>query len=289
MWWVTRGGWIPPVQLQPLPGKHLLLTLSLSQPLTVSLSFCQSIYLCQYISDYQQVSQIASQALSIFLRRPVSLYHYLSICQLFSVSLSQPLPVSVSVQAQEREESCQLSLATRVRDRLQLAHLTPSQVLLHLHSEALYCCTAVLLHCRVSLKAPLVMLKLLPPIFLFHLVQSFRYFFLKKISTFFSTSGNFLTIRDPTYGEKLEIFLQMWFWIAQIKRFWTLNATQKTAALYKAPFLKKIKKNGQKLAVFNKKSIFDYFQAVFHDSFKNGASQRAVVFCVAFSVPKRLI
>ena len=30
---------------------------------------------------------------------------------------------------------------------------------------------------RVSLKAPLVMFKLLPPIFLFHLVQSFRFFF----------------------------------------------------------------------------------------------------------------
>ena len=34
-------------------------------------------------------------------------------------------------------------------------------------------------------------------------------------------------------------FFLMWFLIAQIKRFGTLNATQKTAALYKAPFLKK--------------------------------------------------
>ena len=38
------------------------------------------------------------------------------------------------------------------------------------------------------------------------------------------------------------------------KRFGTLTATQKTAALYKAPFL--IKKNCQKLAVFNKKKAF---------------------------------
>ena len=50
----------------------------------------------------------------------------------------------------------------------------------------------------------------------------------------------------------------MCFLIAQIKRFGTLNATKKTAALYKALFLKS-KKNYQKLAVFNKKSIFDYF------------------------------
>ena len=34
----------------------------------------------------------------------------------------------------------------------------------------------------------------------------------------------------------------MWFLIAEIKRFGTLNAAQKTTALYKAPFLKKIGK-----------------------------------------------
>ena len=38
--------------------------------------------------------------------------------------------------------------------------------------------------------------------------------------------------------KNLNIF-QMWFLIAQIKRFGTLNATRKTGALYKAPFLKK--------------------------------------------------
>ena len=37
----------------------------------------------------------------------------------------------------------------------------------------------------------------------------------------------------------------MLFLIAQIKRFGTLNATQKTAALYKAPFFKK---NQEKLS-----------------------------------------
>ena len=35
----------------------------------------------------------------------------------------------------------------------------------------------------------------------------------------------------------------MWFLIAQIKRFGTLNAMQKTAGLYKAQFLKKSQKN----------------------------------------------
>jgi hypothetical protein len=34
----------------------------------------------------------------------------------------------------------------------------------------------------------------------------------------------------------------MWFLITQIKRFGTLNVTQKTAALYKAPFVKKSRK-----------------------------------------------
>jgi hypothetical protein len=56
----------------------------------------------------------------------------------------------------------------------------------------------------------------------------------------------------------------MLFLIAQIKRFGTLNATQKNAALFKAPFMKKIRKNclkivknaffvknGQFLAVFS--------------------------------------
>ena len=50
----------------------------------------------------------------------------------------------------------------------------------------------------------------------------------------------------------------MWFLIAQIKRFGTMNAMQKTADLYNAPFLKK-SRLCQKLAVFNEKGIFDYF------------------------------
>ena len=63
----------------------------------------------------------------------------------------------------------------------------------------------------------------------------------------------------------------MFFLIAQIKRFGTLNATQKTAALYIAPFLKKSGKNCLKE---NQKCIFvknGKFLAVFLAFFNNGA------------------
>ena len=53
-------------------------------------------------------------------------------------------------------------------------------------------------------KAPLVMLKLLPPIFLFLLVQYLSVFFLKHFFDRFSTPCNVLTVRDPPYGEKFE-------------------------------------------------------------------------------------
>ena len=64
----------------------------------------------------------------------------------------------------------------------------------------------------------------------------------------------------------------MLFLIAQIKRFGTLIATQKNAAFYTAPFLKKIrKKNCPKIV---KNAFFvknNQFPAVFLDFFKNGA------------------
>ena len=37
-------------------------------------------------------------------------------------------------------------------------------------------------------------------------------FFFFLISAFFSTSGNFLTVRDPPYGEKFENISKCWFW-----------------------------------------------------------------------------
>ena len=52
----------------------------------------------------------------------------------------------------------------------------------------------------------------------------------------------------------------MLFMMAQINHFGTLNATQKTAALYKAPFLKKLRKTARNWPFFiTKKCIFDYF------------------------------
>ena len=84
-------------------------------------------------------------------------------------------------------------------------------------------------------KAPLVMKQLLPPIFLFHLVQTFR---------FFSAPGNFLTVRDPLMVKFFKIFSNVVF-IAQIKRFGTLNPTQKIAVLYKALFLKTLRKTAR--------------------------------------------
>ena len=59
----------------------------------------------------------------------------------------------------------------------------------------------------------------------------------------------------------------MLFLIAQIRRFGTLNATQKTAALYKALFFKNQEKL-QEIGRFHKKGIFDYFLAVFPDFLK---------------------
>ena len=47
--------------------------------------------------------------------------------------------------------------------------------------------------------------------------------------------------------------------IVQIKRFGTLNATQKNRSPLQSTVLEKIKKNCWKLAIFNKKCIFDYF------------------------------
>ena len=69
----------------------------------------------------------------------------------------------------------------------------------------------LLLGSRVSPKAPLGMKQLLPPIFLFLFSSYIKFFFLKIFSTFFSTPGNFLTVRDPPYGEKFENISKCWF------------------------------------------------------------------------------
>ena len=79
-------------------------------------------------------------------------------------------------------------------------------------------------HCdgRVPPKAPLVELRLLRPIFLFLLVQHlsfylflflfFLFFIFFYFFNLFSTSCNFLTVRDTPYGEKFEFFSKYCFW-----------------------------------------------------------------------------
>ena len=74
-----------------------------------------------------------------------------------------------------------------------------------------------------------------------------------------------------------------------VKAFWDTDHNAKTAALYKAPFLKKSRKTAKHWPFFNKKCILTILRQFFSDFFKNRAVYRAVVFCVAISVPKRLV
>ena len=78
----------------------------------------------------------------------------------------------------------------------------------------------------------------------------------------------------------------MLFLIAKIKRFGTLNATQKNAALYKAPFLKKIKKNCQKLAVLNKNAFLTIFMQFFLIFSKTVLCRGLRFFCVLEKIKK---
>ena len=55
----------------------------------------------------------------------------------------------------------------------------------------------------------------------------------------------------------------MLFLIAQIKRFGTLNATQKTAALYKARFLKKSRKTDRYWVFLTKDAFLTIFRQFF--------------------------
>ena len=87
---------------------------------------------------------------------------------------------------------------------------------------------------------------------------------------------------------KISKHFQIYFLIAQIRRFGTLKAMQKTAALYKAPLLKNQEKLPEISQFYQKKCMFDYFQAVFPDLFKNGAVQRAAVFLRCIQFPKTL-
>jgi hypothetical protein len=75
-----------------------------------------------------------------------------------------------------------------------------------------------------------------------HFPVPFGPFILQISLTFVSTSGNFLTVRDPPYGEKFEHLSEMLFLIAQIKRFGTLNAIQKNRSPLNSTVFEKIRK-----------------------------------------------
>ena len=131
-----------------------------------------------------------------------------------------------------------------------------------------------LLSFRVSPKAPLVMLKLLKPIW-----SNLSDFF----CWYFSTSGNFLPPKNhkgPPLGWKIRKIVGMLSYIAQKWVFDTLNTTQNIQALYKVPFLKKSRKNCSKCSFLTILTIFNHFQPVFLDFFRNGTLHIAGFFVV---------
>ena len=119
---------------------------------------------------------------------------------------------------------------------------------------------------RVPSKAPLLMMKLLPPVFLF-----FWQFFLLCV-----------TFDHPK-------IIWMLSYIAQRKGFDALNAMQKTAALCKVPFLKKSRKTGSKWSFLTIWTIFDHFELVFLNFFRNGTLQRAEIFLCCIQCIKPLL
>ena len=87
-------------------------------------------------------------------------------------------------------------------------------------------------------------------------------FFVEKNLGLFSIPGNFWSKGTPLWWKVWKYF-RMLFLISQIKRFGTLNATQKTAALYKAPFLKKSMKTDKNWLFLTKNAILTIFRQFF--------------------------
>ena len=85
--------------------------------------------------------------------------------------------------------------------------------------------------------------------------------------------------RFPPYNEILLIFFVL---MAQKKGPDALSATQKTSALCKVPFLKKLSITAKNTHLKKTKTLL----AVFLDFFRNGPLQRAEGFCNAFSAPQ---
>ena len=67
--------------------------------------------------------------------------------------------------------------------------------------------------------------------------------------------------------------------------FWCTDSNAKNPSSLGGPISLKIKKNRQKMVIFEKWK----FLAIFLDFFQNGTSQRAGVFCVVISASKRFI
>ena len=75
--------------------------------------------------------------------------------------------------------------------------------------------------------------------------------------------------------------------IAQKKGLGALNATQKKYRSLLSRVTEKIEKNFQKCQLSPKMAIFLGMLVVFLDFLSNGTWQGLVVFCVAFSAPRR--
>ena len=115
---------------------------------------------------------------------------------------------------------------------------------------------------RVSMKAPHMMTKLLPLIFLFHFAPWLRVFFRKNVRPFFPCRVTFGPPKIPLWW-KLWKIVQKQFLIAQKKRLDALNATQKTTAPNKVRFLKKSWKTSKKYHFWPKRKKMIIFYCYF--------------------------
>ena len=68
--------------------------------------------------------------------------------------------------------------------------------------------------------------------------------------------------------------------------FWRTECNAKNLRSLRSTIAEKTKKNRLKIYIFYHLPIFNHFESVFLDFFRNGTSQRAEVFCVAFSASK---
>ena len=96
---------------------------------------------------------------------------------------------------------------------------------------------------------------------------------------------HFFTVRDPPYCDFF--FNRNVVLIAQNKRFGTLNATQKSTALYKAPFLKKSRKTARNWPFLTNRAFLT-FQAVFPDSSQDRCFVEGCGFLRCVQCPKTL-